>query len=90
MNIGSLADESGYRRMITPKGLLVTISKQTHSGKSGCLTDEAGVSRTPNENTGATYYTIMKICINLHLSMSVLITMYRRSMYLISPPSLRF
>ena len=43
--------------MITPKGLLVTISKQTHSGKSGCSTDEAGVSRTPNVNTGDTYTT---------------------------------
>ena len=26
------------------------------SGKSGCLTDEASVSRTPNLNTGDTYH----------------------------------
>ena len=31
-------------------------AKQTHNGKSRCLTDEAGVSRTPNVNTGDTYY----------------------------------
>ena len=34
----------------------MTISKQTHSGKSGCLTDETGLSRTPNVNTEDTYY----------------------------------
>ena len=33
--------------MTTPKGLSVTILKQTHSGKSGCLTNEADVSLTP-------------------------------------------
>ena len=34
----------------------MTISKQTHSGKSGCLTDETGLSRTPNVNTEDTYH----------------------------------
>ena len=41
--------------MTTPKRLSGTISKLTHSGKSGCLTEEAGVSRTHNVNTGDTY-----------------------------------
>ena len=31
MNIGSLADENGKKRMTTPKWLLDTISKQMHS-----------------------------------------------------------
>ena len=44
--------------MTTPKGLSVTILKQTQSGKSGCLTDEADVSLTPN--TGDTYYYMYK------------------------------
>ena len=52
MNIGSLADESGYKRMTTPKG---TILKQTHSGKRRCKKDEADALRTPNVNTGNTY-----------------------------------
>ena len=56
MNIGSLADESGLKRMTTPKGLSGKISKQMHSGKSGCLTDEAYVSRTPNIHTGDSYH----------------------------------
>ena len=34
-NIGSLTDESGWKRMTTMKGLSGSISKQTHSGKSG-------------------------------------------------------
>ena len=42
--------------MTTPKRLSGTISKQTHSGKSGCLTDEADVSRMPIVNTGDTYH----------------------------------
>ena len=50
-------------------------------GKSGCLTDEADVSCTPKVNTVDN--TIIACCIRLHFSMSVLLTMYRRSMYLI-------
>ena len=43
--------------MTTLKRLSGSISKQTHSGKIGCLTDEADVSRTPNVNRGYdTYY----------------------------------
>ena len=42
--------------MTTPKRLSGTISKQTNSGKSGRLTDEAGVSCTLSVNIGHTYY----------------------------------
>ena len=42
--------------MTNLKRLSGTVSKQMHSGKSGCLKDEAYVSRTPNVNTGDTYY----------------------------------
>ena len=42
--------------MTTPKELSETISKQTCSGKSECLTDEADVSCTSKVNTGDTYY----------------------------------
>ena len=55
MDIRCLADEKGYRRMTTPKGLLGTISKQMHSEKSGCWTNKAYVSRTPNVHTWDTY-----------------------------------
>ena len=51
MNIGSLKGESEEKKMTTSKGLSVTISKQTRSVKSGCLTDEADVTRMPNVNT---------------------------------------
>lgn len=42
--------------MTIQKGLSGTISLQIPWGKSGCLTDEADVSRTANVNTGDTYY----------------------------------
>ena len=42
--------------MTLRRGYRGQFSKQTHSGKIGCLKDEAGVSRTPNVNTGDTYY----------------------------------
>ena len=55
MNIGSLKDESEEKKMTTSKGLSVTILKQTHSAKSGCLTYEADVTRMLNVNTRDTY-----------------------------------
>ena len=42
--------------MTNLKRLSGTVSKQMHSGKSGCLKDEADLSRTPNVNTGDKYY----------------------------------
>ena len=44
------------RRDGTPKGLSGTISKQTHSGKSGCWTDEPDAICMPNVNTGVKCY----------------------------------
>ena len=57
--------------MTTPKGLSGTMSKQTHSGNSECLTDEADVLRTPNKTQGIH----ITRCIRLHLSMYVLLTL---------------
>ena len=54
---------------------------QTHSGKSGCLKDEVDLLRTPNENTGDIYNIEMH---TLTSFVSVLLTMYRRSMYSLS------
>ena len=53
--------------MTNPKGLSGTMSKQTHSGNSECLTDEEDVLRTPNKTQGI--HTIIRRCIRLHLSM---------------------
>ena len=57
------------------EGLSGTISKQMDSGKIKCLTNETDVSRTPNVKTGDN--TIITICIYLHLSISMLLTMHR-------------
>ena len=42
--------------MTIPKGLSEKISKEDASGKIGCLTDEADVSRMPHINIWDTYY----------------------------------
>ena len=74
--------------MTTLKGLSGTILKQIHSGKSGRrLTDEADVSQTPNVNTGDTYNYEMQTLTSFYVRAT---KMYRRSVYLIFPPSLRF
>ena len=64
MFIGSLADESGWKWMTAPKGLPGIIAKRTHSGKSGCIADEADASRTPNALS--VLNTLYTRCIRLH------------------------
>ena len=57
MTIWSLADEKRKKKMTNQKGLSVINNlKQTQSRKSRCWTDEMYVSRSPNVNTGYTYY----------------------------------
>ena len=61
--------------MTTPKGVSGTISKETHSGKSRCWTNETDVSRMPNINiTYKRWYFSMSVlqCIDVPCNLSFL------------------
>ena len=75
MNIKSLKGESEEKKMTTSKGLSVTISKQTHSVKSGCLTDEADVTRMPNVNTNVRSSVRSRSLFFLELQISLVINL---------------
>ena len=59
--------------MTNPKVLSGIISKQTHSEKSGLVTDEVDLSRMPNVNIGATYYKNEKHTLRLSMSVPLII-----------------